>query len=301
MKHLDNSYTCQKESTVLPFSVHPHRYALQLSNHLLSLVDPSNSVRNQLINKSLCALLLIHYGSSLAHQVGAGRVHYLIGNLVSPGLEIMLNGDYSLARQVLDLLRAVLFPVLDIRVVANTHRATCEDDRADIVIEASSLDGLLVSLGGAGLIGQDESGTDPDSAGAEHQSSSDGLSIVDTTCSNNLHGLAGHGAGLALAELDHGGDQDSRRGISGVSTTLASLGADDIHAEVKALLDVLWVSNHVHVQDTGLVESLDDMLRGNTDGRHEQLGSAFNNDSYELVELSLRVIIAVGKTTSAPE
>jgi hypothetical protein len=29
---------------------------------------------------------------------------------------------------------------------------------------------------------------------------------------------------------------------------------------------VLGVANHVHVQDTGLVKSLDDMLRGDADG-----------------------------------
>lgn len=213
----------------------------------------------------------------------------------------MLNGDDTLACQLLDLLCAVLLPVGDICVVADPQWATSEDDGADIVIEASGLDGVLVGLGGTGLVSEDESGTDPDGAGAHHQSSSNGLSVVDSTCGNDLDGLASHGAGLTLAELDDGGDQNSCGNITSVSTTLTSLSADDINAELKALLDVLGVSDHVHVQNTGLVQFLDNMLGGNTDGRNEQLGSARNCDVDELVKLSLGVVVAVGEKKSAAE
>jgi hypothetical protein len=239
---------------------------LQLSDQLLSLLDPRNSIADQLVNNSLGTLLLVHYGGGLAHQPGAGRVHNLVGDIITHGLEIVLDGNDTLAGQLLDLLRAVLLPVLDVRVVAHPHRATGEDDGAHIVVEAGGLDGVLVGLGGAGLISEDETGSDPDGAGTEHQRGGNGLAVVDTTGGDDLHGLAGHGAGLALAELDHGGDQDRRWHISGVSTSLASLSADNVDAEVQALLDVLGVANHVHVQDTGLVKSLDDMLRGDADG-----------------------------------
>jgi hypothetical protein len=204
----------------------------------------------------------------------------------------MLNGNDTLACQVLDLLRAVLLPVLDICVIADPQWATSEDDRADIVIEASGADGLLVGLGGTGLVSKNESCANPYGAGAEHQGSSNRLSIVDPTSGNDLHGLASHWAGPTLAELNNRRDQNGCRNITSVSTTLSSLGADDINAEIEALLDVFGVANHVHVQDTGLVESVDDMLWGDTNGRNEQLCSALNNNGNELVQLALGIIIA---------
>lgn len=42
------------------------------------------------------------------------------------------------------------------------------------------------------------------------------------------------------------------------------------------------------------MESVDDMLRGNTDSRNKQLGSTVNNYGDELVKLSFRVIVAFG-------
>ena len=167
-----------------------------------------------------------------------------------------------------------------------------EDNGTDVVLEASSADSLLVSLGSTGLISQDETGTDPDSRGAEHQSGGNGVTVVQTTSRNDLHGLTGQGALTALDQLSHGGDEDGGRDITGVTTTLTTLGADNIDTNVERLLDVLGVTDHVHGEDTGTVQPLDDGLGGNTDGRDKELGATLDNDVDELVELALGVVVA---------
>jgi hypothetical protein len=78
-----------------------------------------------------------------------------------------------------------------------------------------------------------------------------------------------------------------------VATALTTLSADDIDAEVKALLDVLNVPDHVHVDDAIGVELVDDGLGGHTDGGDEKLGALLDNNVHELVELTLCVVVAV--------
>jgi hypothetical protein len=78
-----------------------------------------------------------------------------------------------------------------------------------------------------------------------------------------------------------------------VATALAALRADDVDAEVEALLDVLGVADHVHVQDASLVQLLDDGLGGHPDGANEQLGAGVDDDVDELVQLALGVVVAV--------
>lgn len=108
-------------------------------------------------------------------------------------LEIMLNGDLPLLGQGLDLCLSVRLPVVDVLVVPDTERSACENDRADVVVKARCADGFLVSLGGTGLLGQDESGSDPDGGGAQHKCSGEALAVVDTAGGDDLDGLAGHG------------------------------------------------------------------------------------------------------------
>jgi hypothetical protein len=156
-----------------------------------------------------------------------------------------------------------------------------------------SSDGFLVSLWCTSLISQDETSTDPDCTSTEHQGSSNSLSVVDTTGSNDLHRLARPRAGLAFAELDHRWYQNGRGNIASVATALASLCADDVNTKIEALLDVFRVANHVHVQNAGFVEAVDDMLGWDTDGGDEELGAAVDDNSHELVEFAFCVIVAV--------
>jgi hypothetical protein len=167
-----------------------------------------------------------------------------------------------------------------------------EDDCSNVVVEAGCADGFLVSARSTGLVGQNESSTDPHGRGTEHESSSQGLAVEDTASGNDLHGLAGHGGCLALAELDNSWDENGGWHVTGVAATLTTLGADEIDAEFEALLDMFGVSDHVHVQDTVLVEPVNDMLGGNTDGGDEEPGARLDDDVYELVKLSLCVVVA---------
>jgi hypothetical protein len=148
-----------------------------------------------------------------------------------------------------------------------------ENNGADIVVEASCSDSLLMCLWCTSLLGQDESGTDPDSGSTEHKGSSQTLSIEQTTGSNDLHVLAGQGALLSSAKGGNSWDQDGSWDITSVATTLTTLRADDIGSDLEALLDVLGVSDHVHVEDASLVDAVDDVLGGNTDGGDEELSA----------------------------
>ena len=150
-----------------------------------------------------------------------------------------------------------------------------------------------MSGGGTGLIRQDEASTDPDSGGAEHKGSSNRVAVEKTTGRDDLHGLAGERALLALDQLGNGGDEDSGRDITGVTTALTTLGADNINANIKGLLDVLGVADHVHAEDAGTVELLDDSLGGNTDSGDEKASLFLDDNINELTELALGVVVAI--------
>lgn len=204
----------------------------------------------------------------------------------------MLDGNDTLGSELLDLILAVLLPVNDVVVLADAQRATSEDDSTDVIFEASSADSLLVGDGSTSLVGQNEAGPDPDGGGAEHERSGDGVTVEQTAGGDDLHGLAGQRALAALDQLGDGGDEDGGGDVTGVTAALTTLGADDVDADVEGLGDVLGVADHVHAEDAGTVEALDDCLGGDTDGGDEELGAALDDDVDELVELALGVVVA---------
>ena len=282
----------------------------------MALVDVISGIVDQLVDDGLGGLLLIDDGGSLAHQVGASVVDCVVVDVIGQVLEVVLNGDNTLSGKLLDILGTVILPVLDVGVLADTEGTTLfscqqqitsieqannkgtysEDDGANSVVEAGGTDSLLVSLRGTGLIGQDEAGTNPDSGGAQHQRSSNRLAVVQTTGGDNLHGIAGHRALVALDQLGNGRDKDGGGDITSVSTTLTTLGADDVCASVQRLLDVLGVTDHVHVEDSVAVEAVDNGSGRNTDSRDKELSAALNDDVDKLVQLSLGVVVAkIGK------
>lgn len=77
-----------------------------------------------------------------------------------------------------------------------------------------------------------------------------------------------------------------------MSTALASLGADNIAADIQGLLDVFRVTDHVHDEDSGLMETFDNLWRRHTDSRDEKLGSTVDDGADKLVKLSLGVVVA---------
>jgi len=53
------------------------------------------------------------------------------------------------------------------------------------------------------------------------------------------------------------------------------------------------VPDHIHVEDTGFVEALDDVLGGDADGGDEETGAGVDDDGYELVEFAFGVVVAL--------
>lgn len=78
-----------------------------------------------------------------------------------------------------------------------------------------------------------------------------------------------------------------------MSTTLATLRADNVDIKSETLGHVLGMTDHVHVEDAIRVEFIDDGLGGNTDGGDKELGAGADDDVDELAELALCVIVAV--------
>ena len=135
--------------------------------------------------------------------------------------------------------------------------------------------------------------TNPHARCAERECRSQALAIEQATSSNNLHVLSSEGALVATAQLRHRWDQKCRGHIAGVATALTTLRADDVDAELEALLDVLGVSYHVHVEDAICVQLVHDFLGRDTDGRDKQFGAGVDDDVDELAELALGVVVAV--------
>ena len=58
----------------------------------------------------------------------------------------MLDGDFALVCEVLDVCLAVFLPVLDVLVGPDAQGTASEDDGADVVVEAGGADGFFVGL-----------------------------------------------------------------------------------------------------------------------------------------------------------
>lgn len=65
-----------------------------------------------------------------------------------------------------------------------------------------------------------------------------------------------------------------------MSASLAALGADHVDAHIETFRHVLGVSDHVHVEDTGFVDALDDVEGGHADGGDEEFGAGVDDDRY---------------------
>lgn len=282
---------------------------LSTDDELAALLQLGNSIVDELIDNSLGGLLDVDNSSSLAHQEGAELLQRvvillvvgLLGGLdngrllaaVEDLVEIGLVGDGALGSELLHLRLAVGLPVVDVGVVAHAHGSTGEDDCADVVVVTGGADGVLVGLWRAGLIGQDEAGADPDGGRAHDEGGRERLAVADATGGDDLDGALCQGRFGVADGLDDGGDQHRGRRVAGVAAALTALGADDVGADVEALLDVLDVANHVHVQDAGLVQLLDDGLGRHADGADEQLGAGLDDDVDEAIELALGVVVAI--------
>jgi hypothetical protein len=131
---------------------------------------PFNCVTDHVVNNLLGWQLVVGHGSGLAHEEWSGIVEGIVINIITHRLHVVLNWNLASSGELLDLLSAVLLPVGNVWVVADTERtslqvklACClkvlrvathsEDNGADVVIEASCSDGLLMRLGCTSLLG----------------------------------------------------------------------------------------------------------------------------------------------------
>ncbi len=65
-----------------------------------------------------------------------------------------------------------------------------------------------------------------------------------------------------------------------MAAAFAALGADHVGADVEAFFDVFGVAYHVHIEDAGFVEAVDDCFWGDADGGDEERGAGVYDNSH---------------------
>lgn len=205
----------------------------------------------------------------------------------------MFHRDCPLLRQLLDLVGAILLPVVDVGVIPHAKWTAGEDDGTNVVVESGCTNGFLVGFRCACFFRQDEACPNPDSGGAEHKGCGQRLAVEETASGDTLNGLTSQWGGGFSAHLGNGGNEDGGGDVTGMAATFAALRTDHIRTDVKALLDVLGVADHVHIENACLVESVDDWFRGHTDGGDEEFGAGVDDNVNELVKFALGVVVTV--------
>lgn len=260
----------------------------------LSALDLSLGTLDHLANDLLGTEHFLQVGGHISHKPRA-TWHRDLGALG----ELDFMWEFSLRSERLDLILTT-FPLLDVVGAADTKGTASVNKGGGSVSVVGGDDELLVLGGSTGLLGSDETGTNPNGLGAVHEGSGETTAIVDTTSGDDVDLLAGKRGDLALALVNDGGDEDRGGDGTSVATTLTTLSADDVNTLCESLVDVLGGTDHVHDEDAGLVEPLDDVLWWDTDGTDEELGLLLDNDVDQLVELTLGVVV-VGLTGGAAD
>lgn len=85
-----------------------------------------------------------------------------------------------------------------------------------------------------------------------------------------------------------------RRRFPSVPTCLSTLRTDDVRSSRTRLVNVLGVSDHVHVQDPIGMQLVDDVSRRDADGGDEELRPASDDDVDQFVERAFGVVKLVG-------
>ena len=92
-------------------------------DHSTSLSHPFYSSGDHLIDDLLRRLSLIDDGSCFAHQERPRIIHRIIVDVVSQSLKVMFDRDGAFRCKILDFSCAILFPVFDVRIIADTERS----------------------------------------------------------------------------------------------------------------------------------------------------------------------------------
>ena len=97
---------------------------------------------------------------------------------------------------------------------------------------------------------------------------------------------------LTSAHSGNSWDEDTSGDVTGVTTGLTALGTKKINAHIHAFLDVLRVSNHIHIEKPVFMQLVDNRLGRDANGSNEKLSARFNDDIDKLVEFTFGVVMA---------
>ena len=93
---------------------------------------------------------------------------------------------------------------------------------------------------------RNESCADPHGLSTPRKVSSERTTVVYGTCAYDIDRLAGQRGLVSLDSIDAGRDEDRGGDVTGVSSTLTSLSADEVDAGGDGFWYVLGVTNHLY-------------------------------------------------------
>ena len=226
---------------------------------------------------------------------GAGDLAHQVRELdvLDAVLEVVLDGHDAPVAEGADLL-GVGVPPRDVRVRAHAQRPARQHQRALRVVEAARDHGALVRLAARRLRARHEPRPDPDPGRALHQRRRDGAPARDAARRDHERRLrppAEHRGPVPRRHVRDGGDQHRPRHVAGVAAPLPALRAHHVDARVERLDGVLRVPHHVHDEDAGPVQLVDDPGGRHAHRADEQPRPARDRDVDQLAELAPRVVV----------
>eukprot|EP00756_Hemistasia_phaeocysticola_P009370 Hpha_TRINITY_DN14869_c5_g12::TRINITY_DN14869_c5_g12_i1::g.169639::m.169639 len=210
-------------------------------------------------------------------------------------LDVVAKRGHPLRKVLGHLLLPGALPHLNVLGLVHAARPAGERKGLDGVTGPCLDDRLLVLLRTRGFLARNEPGPDPHRLCAEREGCGHRATVVDPPCSNNVDRTTGEGRGATLAPVHTLRDEHHRRDLTAVPSSLVALCADHVHTTVQGLFDVLGGADHVHDDNTGLVQLLHNPLGGDTDGADEEAGLALDDEVDELREGTVSVVV-VGLT-----
>lgn len=93
-------------------------------NEAIASLQPFDGITDHLVNNLLGWQFVVDNGSGFTHKERSGIVEGIIVNIIAQGFHIVFDWNLSSASELLDLLSAVLLPVGDVWIIADTKWTT---------------------------------------------------------------------------------------------------------------------------------------------------------------------------------
>ena len=77
-----------------------------------------------------------------------------------------------------------------------------------------------------------------------------------------------------------------------MTSPFTALSANHVDANIQALLHMLRMSDHIHVEDACFMEALDNVHWRHADSGDEKFGTGVDNDGDEVIQFALCIIVA---------